>query len=119
MENDTEHEQPKLVGSLEPKPLVNPDSGLENKSLDELLTERGSRYGSIEEQFGKAQMIKHAINSHPNWRKMDLVKREALEMIATKISRIIVGDPNHIDNWQDIAGYSQCVIKTIRGEDDV
>jgi hypothetical protein len=31
---------------------------------------------------------------------------EALEMILAKIARIISGDPNHPDHWDDIAGYA-------------
>lgn len=34
-------------------------------------------------------------------------QREALDMILAKIARIVSGDPNHPDHWQDIAGYSQ------------
>lgn len=31
---------------------------------------------------------------------------EALEMILAKIARIVSGDPNHADHWDDIAGYA-------------
>jgi hypothetical protein len=34
-------------------------------------------------------------------------QREALDMILCKIARIVSGDPNHPDHWDDIAGYAQ------------
>jgi hypothetical protein len=44
-----------------------------------------------------------------NWDVLDHVKREALEHIATKIGRILSGDPNHRDHWEDIQGYARLV----------
>jgi hypothetical protein len=32
---------------------------------------------------------------------------EALEMICTKIARILSGNPNDPDHWKDIAGYAE------------
>jgi hypothetical protein len=37
-------------------------------------------------------------------------------MIQHKIGRILNGDPDYVDNWDDIAGYSQLVAKLLRGE---
>ena len=31
---------------------------------------------------------------------------EALEMICHKMARILTGNPNHKDHWEDIAGYA-------------
>jgi hypothetical protein len=36
---------------------------------------------------------------------------EALEMIAHKIGRIIAGDPDFDDHWDDIAGYAKIANK--------
>jgi len=38
---------------------------------------------------------------------MSASHREALEMIAHKIGRILNGDPNYADSWHDIAGYAK------------
>jgi hypothetical protein len=40
---------------------------------------------------------------------------EALEMIASKMSRIVNGNPDKIDNWDDIAGYAKLVADQLRG----
>ena len=34
---------------------------------------------------------------------------EALDMIFSKIARIINGDPNYADSWHDIAGYAKLI----------
>jgi hypothetical protein len=80
-------------------------------TVDKVLDERGTRYGPATEQFPLAQNIKSAMRSHPKWDELPYVVRETLEMIATKISRIITGDPLYDDNWIDIAGYAQIVVR--------
>lgn len=80
-------------------------------TVEKVLDERGTRYGPATEQFPLAQSIKSAMRSHPKWDELPYVVRETLEMIATKISRIITGDPLYDDNWIDIAGYAQIVAR--------
>jgi hypothetical protein len=41
---------------------------------------------------------------------------QALDMIATKISRIVNGNPNHTDSWTDIAGYATLVADRLQGK---
>jgi hypothetical protein len=36
-------------------------------------------------------------------------QREALDMIAHKIGRILNGDPNYADSWHDLEGYARLV----------
>ena len=38
---------------------------------------------------------------------------QALDLIATKLARIITGDPDYSDNWHDIAGYATLVEQEI------
>jgi hypothetical protein len=45
-------------------------------------------------------------------------QREALEMIAHKIARILNGDPNYSDNWIDVAGYATLVANRLEKEDN-
>ena len=51
-------------------------------------------------------------------RKPDLMpdQEEALTMICNKISRIVNGNPNHLDSWKDIAGYAQLVADRLEGK---
>lgn len=79
-------------------------------NIDETLESRRSCYGgSFLEQSQISQSIKSAFHNSPNWKRMRVDQREALEMIGTKISRILYGDPNYIDSWHDIAGYARLI----------
>jgi len=49
-------------------------------------------------------------------RGLKAVQRVGLDMIFEKISRIAVGDPDFIDHWEDISGYSQLVADWLREE---
>jgi len=71
------------------------------------ISERGKRYGEYSRQAMTVQAIKSAIQSAPSWSKATAGQREALDNIATKIGRIVNGDPHHADSWHDIAGYAQ------------
>ena len=78
-------------------------------SVDDTIQERGKRYGTFSEQSLIAQNIKISIKNSPNWDRLRPDQREALEMIATKMSRILYGDSNYIDNWHDIACYATLI----------
>ena len=74
-----------------------------------VLAERGKRYGEFEHQAEYAQDLKRVFQRSPNWEAMQDDQREALELIANKIGRILNGDPNYDDSWVDIAGYSKLI----------
>ena len=78
-----------------------------NKTVTEILEERQSTHGTFSEAATTVQRIKVIMRSTPNWDKLSNAQREALEMIQHKIGRILHGDPNHLDSWQDIQGYSK------------
>lgn len=73
------------------------------------LTERGNRYGPFDSQARIAQNIKECMADSPNWLKLSADKKEALEMIANKIGRILNGDPDYADSWHDIGGYAKLI----------
>lgn len=79
-------------------------------SIAEVLAERGYRYGPFAGHARITQAIKDTIKSSPKWDDLTWSQREALEMIAHKIGRILNGDPNYLDSWVDIVGYTQLVI---------
>lgn len=88
-------------------------------SVDETLKERGEKYGgSFLEQSQIAQQLKNVLHNSPNWNQMRVDKREALEMLATKISRICYGDHNDLDNWHDIQGYARLIERALIAERD-
>lgn len=72
--------------------------------LEETLNQRGGDYGDYGHMATCAQRIKEAMGPRAN---MSAVQRESLDVIATKIARLCVGNPNHRDSWHDIAGYAK------------
>lgn len=79
-----------------------------DKSVEEVLAERETTYGSFLLNSVLAQDIKTLIHeSAPEG--FPLYMLEALDQIASKISRIIVGNPYYKDSWKDIAGYAKLI----------
>lgn len=82
-------------------------------SVEATLAQRGSRYGDFTDHADICQELKRVMVSHgvalENWIKLSPVQKQALEVIADKIARILTGDPNYEDNWHDIQGYARLV----------
>lgn len=85
-------------------------------SLDNMLAERGKRYGKFSEHARITQNIKRAMRDSPNWESLPDDMKESLEMDAHKIGRILNGDPFYPDSWDDKSGYAKLVADNIRGK---
>lgn len=103
--------QEELDEVLEAASILNPTT------LDEVLNERGSRYGSFLKHAIITQRFKAVMTDTPNWIKLDDDMVEALEMVAHKMGRILNGDPSYADSWVDIAGYAQLVADRLQGKE--
>jgi len=77
--------------------------------IKETLEQRGNRYGDFIIHAEITQAIKRQMQDSPNWPDLSSDKKEALEMIAHKIGRILNGDPEYHDSWHDLVGYAQLV----------
>lgn len=84
-------------------------------SVRDTLGARSSNYGSYNSHERITQNIKNAMRDSPNWTYLTDDKKEALEMVATKIARILNGDPEYHDSWHDIIGYVTLVIDALKG----
>ena len=75
---------------------------------DQLLQEREKTHGSFADNAKISQRIKEAMRGYQcsNY-PQDPCHREALDMIALKLSRILSGQANFKDHWADIAGYAK------------
>ena len=86
---------------------------VKSPSVQSTLEQRGSRYGDFTDNAMISQQLKQLIMCESDgklregYRRCNFVQREALEMIAQKIARILNGDPNYKDNWHDIQGYAR------------
>jgi hypothetical protein len=74
--------------------------------LTDTLAQRGDRYASFRDNSQVAQALKDVMRQAPNWPTAPGYVREALDMIASKISRMLTGDTLYEDNFHDIQGYA-------------
>lgn len=74
------------------------------QSTTEILAERQSTPGDFSTCAKISQELKLIIAANDN--NLSHRQREALEMIAVKMARILNGGQDHQDSWQDIAGYA-------------
>jgi hypothetical protein len=86
--------------------------------VDAILDERAATYGSFISVALFAQEMKELIRSALDEQNAGLQAdhQEALDMIASKIARIITGDSHHRDSWIDIAGYATLVADRLQGK---
>ena len=87
------------------------------QTIDEVLNERGARYGTFKGHAEISQHLKMTVKRYLEKREQHLAddQMEALEMICHKLARIINGDPNYHDSWTDVAGYAQLVADRLQG----
>jgi hypothetical protein len=83
--------------------------------IETTLDERGRTHGDFYRNAALSQALKCDI--------ADLCETvlpadvaEALDMICLKISRIVTGDHNAVDHWQDIEGYAALIRKRLEGK---
>lgn len=80
-----------------------------NTDFVNLITDRTKTHGDFTENSRVSQALKSVIQCSHKWSTLNTYQKEALEMIMHKVSRIVEGDPNLKDHWDDIAGYSKLV----------
>jgi hypothetical protein len=87
-------------------------------NVDAILDERANTYGSFEDVANVAQEFKNIAYDSLKARQRTIYadQAEALDMIFSKIARIVIGDPNHTDSWIDIAGYAKLVADRLEGK---
>lgn len=101
---------------ISPVTLALDNKALVQRQLTETLKARGNQYGPYDEMACIAQRLKEIvrIGVPSNWAQLQDVERESLDMIFTKIARIVIGAPLQEDSWHDIAGYASLVEREIR-----
>lgn len=78
-----------------------------------ILEQRERTHGDYYEVARVSQALKEALRFGPI-NEVPKLHRESLEMICTKMARIVCGDHNEPDHWTDISGYSQLVLNNIK-----
>jgi hypothetical protein len=80
-----------------------------SKDTNEILAERGKTHGDYAHHAAITQHFKRLMTAQPNWASLADDQKESLDMVAHKVGRILAGNPNHGDHWDDIAGYAKLV----------
>lgn len=79
----------------------------DTRKREPMLVEREKTHGDFRITAHVAQGIKRAFRTLATNDRITKEQHEALDMIATKIARILSGDPLERDHWDDIAGYAK------------
>lgn len=83
---------------------------------DPLLVERQKTHGDFGLNAAVSQSLKRVFNDY-KYRGMKVEHTEALDMIALKLSRILSGQANYKDHWDDIAGYAKLASEACEQKD--
>jgi hypothetical protein len=77
--------------------------------IKDVLEERAGTHGDFAEVSMIAQDLKDAMRAadHAKYIQLTSWHREALDMIASKIARILAGNAREPDHWLDIEGYAR------------
>jgi hypothetical protein len=97
---------------------VYPISEPKKEEVAAILDKRGTSYGTFLDNARVTQRLKAVAHNFAgqNNKTFDADQAEALDMIFTKVGRILNGDSNHIDSWIDIAGYATLVADRLQGK---
>jgi hypothetical protein len=85
-------------------------------ALDEVLAQRPSTHGDFAENAETSQELKHILRSRSGWHRLPPIAQEAIDLICTKLSRVVSGDGRFGDHWVDIAGYAQLVARELESD---
>jgi hypothetical protein len=81
-----------------------------NKTLtgvEATLAQRKNQHGDFSDFAEQDRQFKELLKNSRNYEVLSDVQKTALDMITHKITRILVGNPNHKDHWHDIGGYAK------------
>ena len=93
-------------------PSVLDSEGFRLDRIEDILQERNTTHGSFMENAEVSQTLKCVMRSRSGYAMLSSVHREALDMIALKISRILSGKANYADSWLDISGYATLAMES-------
>lgn len=91
-------------------------TSLSTSSISNVLSERKNTHGDFKKGAEIEQQLKDIFRKSTNWDKIEPYKKITLDLIALKISRILEGDSDFKDHWDDINGYVIRTLEVIENE---
>ena len=84
-------------------------------STEDILAERQKTHGPFSSHALISQQLKSTVRANIGdyGAALSFAQKEALEMIMHKVARILNGNANHKDHWDDIAGYATLVSREL------
>lgn len=77
-------------------------------NINDTLKERGSRYGTMEDNSNVTQELMNVLAKYgKNSSELSNIHWECIHQIFFKISRMVSGDCMYVDNAHDIVGYAK------------
>lgn len=73
------------------------------KSIDDMIKDKEASHGSFTDTAVFAQELKALLRKGRNWGVLGDESREALELAATKLARILNGHPDEPAHWNGAA----------------
>lgn len=84
-------------------------------TISQVLDQREKLYGRFPTVAAVSQEISESMQIADGWNRLPPYQREALELIANKIARIVSsGNATYEDSWVDISGYAELVLREMR-----
>ena len=83
-----------------------------NEIIHKLIVNNGT-HGRYSDTARLAQDFRAICRSADKWSDAQDVVRESLDMIATKMARILSGNDMERDHWVDIAGYAMLIVNLL------
>jgi hypothetical protein len=81
-------------------------------TVKKILAQRQKTHGKFSTHAEISQKLKAVMREHGLY-ELEHDQIEALEMVAHKIARVLNGNPNHRDHWDDIAGYATLIAEEL------
>ena len=78
-----------------------------------IIDQRAKTHGEYKNTAAWSQSLKDMFRGSPNWAKMNDGQKEAMEMIAVKLARLLNGDPNFANHPVDVGGYAELYASSI------
>jgi aspartyl/asparaginyl-tRNA synthetase len=78
-------------------------------SVENILKQREATHGDFPIKATTIQVLKNIMRGTERWRDLSFAQQESLDMVMTKVGRILHGNPNELDHWLDIIGYTKLI----------
>lgn len=98
--------------------------------VQSILNERNSTHGDYGKHAWITQELKRVVRDYRinvsegsgltylPYMSLTPTQRESVDMIFHKIARVLTGDPNFKDHWDDIAGYATLISNELENKND-